>query len=176
MVPMKINEELKMHIMPIKQFYKIVEDSNATDEMCAILMSSYDIDEEKVGIVTHLSMQFDDVSTNVKNSFNTKKAQQIKKFLEENVSNAKNKELYVCCDYGESRSAAVAAAICRYYKQSDYAIWNNPKYHPNPLVYKILCKELGVKLLAFEVKYKIRRNKQSLSRAINLSKRQTITN
>lgn len=49
-------------------------------------------------------------------------------------------DLFVCCDAGESRSAAIAAALKVAQGESDVEIWNSPEYHPNPLVYRT-CRE-----------------------------------
>ncbi len=65
--------------------------------------------------------------------------------------------LYCCCDYGQSRSSAVAAALmyaAGAKNQEEEFIWNNrdpdflenPKkqwYTPNPLVYMMLRETLG---------------------------------
>ena len=55
-------------------------------------------------------------------------------------------DLFVCCDSGESRSPAIAAALMRSAGQSDFEIWQNPEYHPNPYVYTVMCRELGVEV------------------------------
>ena len=49
-------------------------------------------------------------------------------------------DLFVCCDAGESRSAAIAAALKVAQGESDAEIWNSPEYHPKPLVYRT-CRE-----------------------------------
>ena len=51
-------------------------------------------------------------------------------------------DIYICCDSGESRSTAIAAALMRLYNQSDKIIWNNPHFHPNLLVYELMCKSM----------------------------------
>lgn len=53
-------------------------------------------------------------------------------------------DLYICCSEGVSRSPAVAAVLLRMSGRSDKAVWNNPFYSPNPLVYQIICHEAGV--------------------------------
>ena len=52
------------------------------------------------------------------------------------------KELWVHCDAGVSRSAAVGAAILKYLTGDDSAIYNNPNYYPNPDVYSLTLKAL----------------------------------
>ena len=67
-------------------------------------------------------------------------------------------DLYVCCDSGESRSAAVAAAITRFYSKGrsyrfiiakeEKKIWSNPAYHPNTYVYKMVCSAFSMRTSA----------------------------
>lgn len=52
-------------------------------------------------------------------------------------------ELVVHCGAGISRSAAVAAALNDYLRLG-YRIFGEEKYHPNALVYKYACVELGI--------------------------------
>ena len=52
-------------------------------------------------------------------------------------------DLYVCCSKGGSRSTALAATILRASGRKDSAVWKNPFYTPNKLVYKRMCNELG---------------------------------
>lgn len=69
--------------------------------------------------------------------FREKHAERILAFLSREKANG---DLFVCCDSGESRSPAIAAAILRAAGQSDTYIWENVEYHPNCLVYRRLCK------------------------------------
>lgn len=52
-------------------------------------------------------------------------------------------ELIVHCGAGVSRSAAVAAALNEYLHLG-YTIFGREQYHPNSLVYKYACIELGI--------------------------------
>lgn len=56
--------------------------------------------------------------------------------------------LYICCDAGQSRSAAVGAALLRASGGDDRArIWARAdKYHPNPLVYRLQCQALSIRV------------------------------
>ena len=55
-----------------------------------------------------------------------------------------NEDLFVCCDSGESRSPAIAAAIRLAVGQTDRSIWESTDYHPNLLVFGKMCRTLGV--------------------------------
>ena len=48
-------------------------------------------------------------------------------------------DLFVTCEAGESRSAAIAAAIISCTGSDEY-IWNSPDYSPNKLVYTTMQK------------------------------------
>ena len=51
-------------------------------------------------------------------------------------------ELFVCCDCGVSRSAALAAAIRCADGDDDLSIWRDQNYMPNPLVYRLARRVL----------------------------------
>ena len=51
---------------------------------------------------------------------------------------------FVCCDCGVSRSAALAAAIRCADGDSDFPIWDDPNYMPNPLAYRLMRRVLDV--------------------------------
>ena len=57
-----------------------------------------------------------------------------------------NEDLFVCCDSGESRSSAIAAAILLAAGQDDYCIWESTDYHPNGLVFREMCRSLGIEI------------------------------
>ena len=62
-----------------------------------------------------------------------KHARQILNFVME----AKNEDVFICCDAGESRSPAVAAALYEYeYGETADHIWKSKDYHPNMHVYR----------------------------------------
>ena len=46
--------------------------------------------------------------------------------------------LIIHCTAGASRSPAVAAGILCGLRQDESIIWDNPEYHPNPLVYRLV--------------------------------------
>lgn len=60
-------------------------------------------------------------------------------------------DMYVCCSKGSSRSPAVAAALMRMSGRSDKAVWLNPFYVPNLLVYYRLCRTWGFHTTRFSV-------------------------
>lgn len=67
-------------------------------------------------------------------------------------------ELFVCCDCGVSRSAALAAAIRCADGGSDFSIWDDPNYMPNPLVYRLMREALGLGVSEQELKERLNLN------------------
>ena len=155
-----MNDMSKIHIMPNKQFKNILTKDRS---VYAILCSSYGFDECEYSGNNILKLCFQDVTKKDRlDCFKKEHAEMIKKFLVQGNIN----ELYVCCDSGESRSTAIAAAIMKYYGQNDRIIWENPIYHPNILVYKTLCGILGVFMPDFRVMFRKHLNERAFKRAM----------
>ena len=55
------------------------------------------------------------------------------------VMDTKNEVIFICCDAGESRSPAIAAALYEHEngENADF-IWNSSEYHPNMYVYRTM--------------------------------------
>ena len=70
-------------------------------------------------------------------------------------------EVFVCCDSGESRSAAIAAAILI------SQIWDSAEYHPNPLVFQRMCAALGVAVTEAALKDRQKRSDAAFHTALN---------
>ena len=76
----------------------------------------------------------------------------------------------LCCDSGESRSAAVAAAILRYWGDDEMTIWRNVHYHPNRLVYYLQCKMLNCSITKIRVLFLSEYNKYLFRKQIRSKK------
>lgn len=74
--------------------------------------------------------------------------------------------LYVVCDYGESRSAGLAAAVIRYLGAEDLYLWDSAIYHPNPLVYRKTCAALGIEVTDEDISYLTEINQKTFREAI----------
>lgn len=113
-----------------------------------------------------LVMDFPDVEDkNYPGAFNSAHARKIIGFisaLSEQVT-----DIYVCCSEGASRSPAIAAAILRMSGRSDKAVWCNPYYKPNALVYSRLCHECGLPVTAFSVKLRTIINRRAFEKEKN---------
>ena len=55
---------------------------------------------------------------------------------------AKVEKFIVHCEYGQSRSAAIAAIISKFYEGHDNDIFKNPQYHPDRTCYFYLLEAL----------------------------------
>lgn len=87
-------------------------------------------------------MQFNDIV--VKNGDFDEPKQEDFKGLKKFIDSLNCELLIVHCFAGVSRSAATAAAITQYLG-IEMEIFNSDDYDPNPLVYKLACKELEIK-------------------------------
>ena len=84
-----------------------------------------------------LKLCFDDVTDS--SNANAMHKEQADKIIEFVSSLDKNiQAVYVSCEAGISRSAAIAAALYRFYGVSDNVIWDNPQYHPNFRCYRLV--------------------------------------
>ena len=82
------------------------------------------------------------------------------------VKNLEADVLYCCCDAGESRSPAVAAAVMRYFGLDDLQIWRNPHYHPNLLVFEMLAAALGAAVSDEEKDFRFYTNQKAFRDAV----------
>lgn len=134
MVDYTVNNKI-IHIGMIKEFY-ILDDAESLNSF-AILCSSYEVRQLRCPSIVLL---FDDtINKHHPRRFAQKMADAISEKIKESADKA---DIYICCDSGESRSTAIAAALMRLYNQSDKIIWNNPHFHPNLLVYELMCKSM----------------------------------
>ncbi len=89
--------------------------------------------EEDV-LESHLSQNYDTVP------FTRALAKTTAEFI---LKHAPHTDLLICqCQYGQSRSAAVAAAVAQYFSGQGKAVFDDPRYSPNLLVYERLLDAL----------------------------------
>lgn len=126
-------------------------------------------------------LSFDDVEDpGHVNAFTSEQARQVRQLICQWRSK-KIEKVYVCCDSGESRSAAVAAAVKRFlagdgnvYKNrlspQEKDVWCNPHYHPNILVYDLMCKAFHMKTTKLGLFIRGRTSRNALRKAIRESR------
>lgn len=113
----------------------------------AIIVSSDEVDSQKISI-PHIVEYFDDIDKKIfGRSMTSEQASRYAQFiteLDESVCH-----IYCCFQSAQSRSAAVASALYKYYgdDKTAYSIWEDPMYSPNPYVFMLLCEALGVNLM-----------------------------
>ena len=91
---------------------------------------------------------FDDVATDVDRSivaerYHMLSDEQAKQIAEFYAKIHNKTDIIICqCEHGQSRSAAVAAAILEYRSRSGIRIFSNDKYYPNKAVFNKVLQAL----------------------------------
>ena len=150
---------MNIHIMPIRQFLHL---DNVPVASAAIISSSEYLDVSKISIPFAYAdyMDFDYESPR---SFTELQASRFAEFIKSMKHNVT--DLFVCCDAGESRSPAIAAAIHRWLRQDDHHIWCNPRYHPNALCFMRMAEALDIKIADEEIDTLIYTNRTAFALA-----------
>jgi len=98
-----------------------------------------------------LQLKFDDISPDeitdenkpFPGLFNDIQAAKIAEFVNDVIGN--KAEVLLCqCEYGQSRSAGIAAAIRQYLYKDGIEIFADDRYFPNKLVYRKILNALNV--------------------------------
>ncbi len=149
-------------VMPVKKLYEIALEADLSNA-AALAVSSYGVDEDALsGMCAAMCLDFAD--TTGSDGLDGKTAAAMAEYiitLPEDLDT-----LFVCCDMGQSRSPAMAAAIMRYHGLDEDVIWKNPRYEPNLRVYKILSNALGVPPTDDECYHKHCMNEEAFRKAI----------
>ena len=155
---------MKVQIYPIKRLYQILAEQGVP-QAGAVLSSSSDINDAKLQGISYVFRQYEDLDyESPGRSFSREDAVAFADFLTEQENPIDT--LYCCCDAGESRSPAVAAAVMRYLGMDDMAIWQNPRYHPNMLVFVMLTEALGAAVSDEEIDLLLYTNQKAFRDAI----------
>ena len=153
---------MTIQICPIKRLYQILTEGDI-GKCGAIISSASEIDAEKVQCIAYVFQQYEDLDYECPGrSFSKADAAAFADF----IKNLEADVLYCCCDAGESRSPAVAAAVMRYFSLDDMQIWENPHYHPNMLVFEKLAGALGVAVSDEEKDFRFYINQKAFQDAI----------
>ena len=89
-----------------------------------------------------LHIQFDDVIERGINCITKANAMEIAKYALENYDRVER--FIIHCEFGQSRSAGIAAALCQHFEGHDNGISTDPKYFPNWTCYKYVLRALEV--------------------------------
>lgn len=128
----------RLFVCPIKTIIDEIEGSSAYYILCSV-EEPYENDYPNSIAVAFLDTE---VPSHPR-AFTQEMANQIIDFFKSTPSDA---DVFVCCDSGESRSAAIAAALMRSQGLDDQVIWQEKHYHPNIYVYSVMCKSLDLSL------------------------------
>lgn len=91
----------------------------------------------------------------------------LKMFIDAFVERGNIEDIIVHCEAGISRSSAVAAVIARYLNLDEFnLIWNNDRYIPNELVYRLASNEFGLEVSEEQIAHYKAIKKQELDRDI----------
>ncbi len=158
---------------PIRRLYLMNAQGEIPVYSVAVLCTTGEINRAKLNGITYLHVPFEDVSNpSSANVFSLANAQQICRFIDAHSHAAK---IFFCCDSGESRSAALAAATMHYLGQNEMLIWKNTQYHPNPLVYYIQSKAYGLEITQEDALELVTYNRQLFEQQIHHSRRSADT-
>lgn len=151
-------------VLPIKEY--LLRRMKPGKDEAVIMLSSYPLPslDPKTNI---LFLSVDDVTNPLRpTAFRKSHAIEVIKFLGEqrNLSH-----LYICCDGGVSRSAALAASLQYVWDGNDDAIWRDPHYHPNELIYSIMRSALKTPCSQEELSSKIAVSERALAYKIRES-------
>ena len=153
---------MNIQIFPIKRLNQMPEGEIKGGK--GILSSASKINEGKLVGISYIFRQYEDLDYECPGrSFSASDAMAFADFIK--ALDGKEK-LFCCCDAGESRSPAVAAAVMRYFGMDDMTIWRNPHYHPNMLVYSMLTEALGVTVSDEEKDLRFYTNQKAFQDAI----------
>ena len=153
---------MTIQICPIKRLYQILAEGN-TGNCGAIISSASEIEILRLQGITYVFRQYEDLDYECPGrSFSQTDAA----VFADSVKDLEADVLYCCCDAGESRSPAVAAAVMRYFGLDDMQVWRNPHYHPNMLVFEMLADAMGVAVSDEEKDFRFYTNQQAFRDAI----------
>lgn len=153
---------MTIQICPIKRLYQILAEGN-TGNCGAIISSASEIEILRLQGITYVFRQYEDLDYECPGrSFSQTDAA----VFADSVKDLEADVLYCCCDAGESRSPAVAAAVMRYFGLDDMQVWRNPHYHPNMLVFEMLADAMGVAVSDEEKEFRFYTNQQAFRDAI----------
>ena len=154
---------MSIQICPVKRLYQILTQI-PTEDTGAILSSASEIKAEKLRGIPYVFRQYEDLDYECPGrSFSWEDAMAFAAFVK---SPNRPEKLFCCCDAGESRSPAVAAAVMRYLELDDLPIWNDPRYHPNMLVFSMLAEALDVPVTDEEMDLRMYINQKAFRDAL----------
>ena len=134
----------QIHICAVRKFLAELEEGQYIDtaHTAVICCTEKAMREPALSRLPNCRLQFFDTEEpRDPAAFTREDAEAIRRFLERLPDTITT--LYCCCDWGQSRSAGLAAACMTAIGQDGEAVFRNPAYTPNLLVYAYMCQALG---------------------------------
>lgn len=158
---------MKVMICPLRS---LAAKAETAGNCAALLSSSADLAHIRLPDIFYVFRQYEDLDVETPGrSFSAEDAEMFAAFvrsLPENVDT-----VFCCCDAGQSRSPAVAAAVCRFFGMEDIDIWRDPSVHPNMLVFDLLTQALGVPVSDEEKDLRLYENQRAFRNAIRAARK-----
>ena len=131
----------QLMVMPIRRMLDWVS-TQESKHIAVLVAASYDLDPAKLPPNCIVEM-FDDIDFEcLGRSITEEQSKRYASFVQDLPDGT---EIVVCsCNAGESRSAALCAALCEFFEVDSTWIWDSPHYHPNMLVFDMFTQALGV--------------------------------
>lgn len=165
-----ISKNITIHACAFKRYCMYEMEKMYSNQQAVVACTMNDVDPNVLSNVAFLHVKFADViSRTHPDRFTVEQAKQILSFVDQLGPGIT--DLYFCCDSGESRSTALAAAFMRYLGQSQLVVWKNPQYHPNGYVYSVQCKACGMLLPQLYVRHLEKVNQRAFRKQIRLARR-----
>lgn len=155
---------MTIQIYPVKRLYQLLTERD-TGKCGAIISSASEIDASRLRGISYVFRKYEDLDYECpQRAFSLADAE----IFAEYIKGLKNDmdTLYCCCDAGQSRSPAVAAAVMRYFGLDDMPLWRDPHYHPNMLVFSMLTDALNCGVSDGEMDFRIYTNRKAFLDAI----------
>lgn len=150
---------MHIHIMPVKQLLSLDLPSTGA---AAIISTSAAPDTSRFPC-PYLLAEYLDLDYDSPRSFSPEQAAGFAGFIRQLD---RTTELYICCDAGESRSPAIAAATERWLCRSDRYIWESPRYHPNALCFCRMLEAFGLSITDEALDMLIQTNRMAFKNAL----------
>ena len=159
----------EVKVSGLKQLYYDIDTGSLTDTESSVIIVST-TQEPRWRYIDRFSdrlvLDYDDVyDESDPYAYNMEMAERVAELVLRVADSDGVSSLYVTCDYGESRSAGMAAAIIRYLGLEDLYLWDSAVYHPNPLVYRMTCAALGIEVTDEDLEYLTQINKKTFDEA-----------
>lgn len=150
---------LVVHIMPVRGLLR----QKVNPKTSAAIISTWEgVDESRIPCPYALA-EYADVDFPSPTAFSHRQARAFARFLAALDSGVT--DLYVCCDAGQSRSPAIAAAVLRQLGLDDSRVWDNPLYQPNMLCFCTMLEALGLAAEDAEIDDLIQRSRNAWKKA-----------